>query len=104
LLIEGYQDGRQAALPPETGDGCGMAAPARDLWNWLELLWEARRTLLRWSLAGFALAAVLAMVVPRKYEATARQGPVQPRSMDFPRAPMELGSAAGQPEPAGRSD
>ncbi len=85
--MEGYQDGGQAPVPPETGYGSGLAGPGRDLWDWLELLWHARRTLLLCSLAGFALASVLALLLPRKYEATTRVLPSETNSMAAMMAP-----------------
>jgi uncharacterized protein involved in exopolysaccharide biosynthesis len=57
---------------------------------WLEVLWEQRRTLLRWILAGLVLAILLAVAIPAKYESTARVLPSENSS----EAMMIAGSAA----------
>ena len=41
----------------------------------VELLWDQRRLLVRWILAGAVLAVVLAVLLPSKYESTARMLP-----------------------------
>jgi uncharacterized protein involved in exopolysaccharide biosynthesis len=96
LLTEAYLDGEQAPLSSpvsqEVGDGLSVAA-GRDVWGWLELLWEKRRRLLGWSLAGTALAGLLAAALPSKFQSTARVLP----SENSPTAMMMAGSSMAVP-------
>jgi capsule polysaccharide export protein KpsE/RkpR len=70
-----------------------MPVPGRDLWGWLEVLWEQRRRLLQWSLGGVALAALLAVALPSKFQSTARILP----SENSPAAMMMAGSSMALP-------
>jgi uncharacterized protein involved in exopolysaccharide biosynthesis len=92
LLTESYHGGPQP-FSPEIADGPGAAPPGRDLWGWLEVLWEERRRLLRWSLGGMALSCLLAAALPRKYQATARVLP----SESSPAAMMMAGAGSALP-------
>ncbi len=60
------------------------------LYLWLELLWDQRRALLRWILAGLVLAILLVVLIPAKYESTARVLPSENAS----EAMMMAGSGA----------
>jgi uncharacterized protein involved in exopolysaccharide biosynthesis len=57
----------------------------------VELLWNQRRLLLRWILAGAAAALILAIVLPAKYESTTR---VMPSETTSETAMMMAGGAA----------
>jgi uncharacterized protein involved in exopolysaccharide biosynthesis len=70
LLTENYCGSASLPRPAEIAGNSIPASTGRDLCGWMEVLWEARRRLLRWSLAGFALACLLAVALPRKYQAT----------------------------------
>ena len=47
---------------------------------WLLLLWEHRQFLRRWLLRGLAAAVLIAFIIPKRYESTARMMPPDPQS------------------------
>ena len=100
MLTESHHEGERAPLSsavslPESqaaADG-SLAAAGKDLWGWLEVLWEQRRSLLRWTLGGAVLACLLAVALPAKYQSTARVLP----SENSPAMMMMAGSSAALP-------
>ncbi len=98
MLTEGHQEGANepmslsSPVSMESRDG-SMPVPGRDLWGWLEVLWEQRRRLLQCSLGGAALAALLAVALPPKFQSTARILP----SENSPAAMMMAGSNMALP-------
>jgi uncharacterized protein involved in exopolysaccharide biosynthesis len=93
LLTENYQGGELTQSSMEPKDGLSAAVEGRDLWGWLEVLWQERRRLLGWSLAGAALAGLLAVALPPKFQSTARVLP----SENSPAAMMMAGSSMAPP-------
>ena len=56
----------------QDGPLASSLAQSPELWGRMELLWLSRRTLLRACLAGVVLACLLALLLPSKYQSTAR--------------------------------
>jgi uncharacterized protein involved in exopolysaccharide biosynthesis len=92
LLTEGKQIGPREPLSMAAGDE-SIAAAGKDLWGWLEVLWDERRRLFGWSLAGMALAVLLAAVLPSKFQSTARVLP----SENSPDATLLAGTGTALP-------
>lgn len=100
MLTESHREGEPApfssavSLPEYQAAAAGsLAAAGKDLWGWLEVLWEQRRRLLQWSLGGAVLAGLLAVALPAKYQSTARVLP----SDNSPSLMMMAGSSAALP-------
>src|SRR5258707_9082539 len=62
--------------------------PRRDM-QWAWLLWERRRFLLRWTVRGLIASALLAFLIPKRYESTTRLMPSDSQSA----APMAMMAA-----------
>lgn len=92
MLTESHQERVTGPVSGETGES-SIPVPGRDLWGWLEVLWQERRRLLRWSVGGAALAGLLAVVLPAKFQSTARVLP----SENSPAAMMMGGSSMALP-------
>jgi uncharacterized protein involved in exopolysaccharide biosynthesis len=75
------------------GERAGRAIEVPGMYRAVELLWDKRRLLLRWVLAGAALALVLAIAVPSKFESTTRILPSD--STSGTAMMMASGAAAG---------
>ncbi len=54
--------------------------PDRDGAEWLWLLWERRRFLVRATVWGLILSTIVAFVIPKRYESTTRLMPPDPQS------------------------
>lgn len=67
---ETFVDGKVSATDPPEGN----------IYRAIGLLWDNRRLLLRWILAGVLLAVVLFIVLPSKYESTTRLLPSETTS------------------------
>jgi len=70
---------------PSNGKGAVLvevpaAAPSREAWDWLWLLWERRRTLARAVTWGVAVSVLLAFVLPKRYDSTTRLMPPDQQS------------------------
>lgn len=73
------------------GESLGPGPQEGGFYRSVELLWDQRRLVLRWILAGAVLALILAFVVPSKYESTTR---VLPSDTTSEAAMMMAGGAA----------
>jgi capsule polysaccharide export protein KpsE/RkpR len=93
LLTEHYCENSAPQLPAKIAGGASSVVQGRDLWGWLEVLWEERRRLLRSGLGGILLASLLGIALPPKYQATTRVLP----SESSPSAMMMAGSGAALP-------
>ena len=81
------------------GDSLSPGSEDRGFYRSVELLWDQRRLLLRWTLAGVALALLLRFVVlPSKYESTTRILPSETTSEAA--MMMTSGAAAGAGVPS----
>jgi uncharacterized protein involved in exopolysaccharide biosynthesis len=85
----------------ETSNAPVVANESRDFWGWIELLWDERRKLILWSLVGFALACLLAVLLPRKYQATTR---VLPSETGSSISLMAAGTGVGAPNLGSMAD
>lgn len=71
---------REIEVPANGDDNLvGLPRPHANA-AWLLLLWEHRQFLRRWLLRGLAIAVVIAFVIPKRYESTARMMPPDPQS------------------------
>jgi uncharacterized protein involved in exopolysaccharide biosynthesis len=100
-ITESHSDGGVLPDSMEISDAAAIAYRGRDFWGWFELLWDERRRLIRWGLAGFVLACLLAVLLPRKYEATTR---VLPSETTSSAAMMTAGAGAAAPNLGSMAD
>jgi capsule polysaccharide export protein KpsE/RkpR len=67
----------------EPANGTGerlIEAPQEDGFEWAWLLWLNRRVLARWTICGIVIAVIIALVLPKEYESTARLMPPDTKS------------------------
>ena len=60
----------RAEAAPDNGLHIPVSSAVR-----LRLIWDARRNLLRWTVYGLALSTLVAFLIPKRYESTARLMP-----------------------------
>ena len=61
---------------PRNGAADNLIEPRQPSgFEWLWLLWLKRSTLARWTFRGVLVALVIALVIPKQYESTARLMP-----------------------------
>ena len=68
-------------VEPVNGTGERLIeAPQEDGFEWAWLLWLNRRVLARWTICGIVVAVIIALILPKEYESTARLMPPDTKS------------------------
>jgi capsule polysaccharide export protein KpsE/RkpR len=75
--------------------------PTIDMVSGAALVWSQRRRVLRWLGIGLAVSAVVALLIPNRYESTAALMPPDPQSLSSGAMLAAMAGAASSPATAG---